>query len=107
MIAMQPKFRPGSGCGQSLANLNLEKPGELTQPVANPILPVAKITPWVRVGTAEERSSNTSSDAVVNADTVFIDNVAVRIGWHGVLRVQVDAGSELLVFATTVVDRMP
>jgi hypothetical protein len=44
---------------------------------------------------------------VVNADTVFIDNVAVRIGWHGVLRVQVDAGSELLVFATTVVDRMP
>ena len=33
--------------------------------------------------TAEELSANTSSDAVVNADKVFIDNVALRKGWSG------------------------
>jgi hypothetical protein len=43
---------------------------------------------------------------VVNADTVFIDDVAARIGWHGVLRVQVDAASEALVFATSDVDKI-
>jgi hypothetical protein len=45
LIAVQSKFRPGCECGQSLANLNAEETRELTQPVANPSLPVAKITP--------------------------------------------------------------
>jgi hypothetical protein len=65
----------------SLANLNAEKPCKLAKPVENPILPVATIPPPVRVGTAEERSSNAASDAVVvNANTVFIDDVAARAG---------------------------
>jgi hypothetical protein len=45
------------------------------EPVENPSLPVAIIPPRVRVDTAEERSSNAASDAVVNANTVFIDTV--------------------------------
>ena len=52
-------------------------------------------------------ASSASSDAVVNADKVLIDDVAARIGWHGVLRVQVDRASEVLVFATTVMDTIP
>ena len=36
-----------------------------------------------RVAAAEERSPNAASDAVVNADTVFIDDVAAGVGWHG------------------------
>ena len=66
-----------------IANLNAEKPRKLAQPVENPGLPVAKIPPRVRVAAAEERSSNAASDAVVNANTVFIDDVAAGVGWHG------------------------
>ena len=58
-------------------------PRKLAKPVENPSLPVAIIPPRVRVGTAEERSSNAASDAVVNANTVFIDDVAARVGRHG------------------------
>ena len=70
-----------------IANLNAEKARKLAKPVENASFPVAIIPPRVRVGAAEERSSNTSSDAVVNADTVFIDDVAARVGRQGRLRV--------------------
>ena len=62
-----------------IANLNAEKPRKLAKPVENPSLPVAIIPPRVRVGTAEERSSNAASDAVVNADTVLIEDVAAGV----------------------------
>jgi len=70
-----------------IANLDAEKPCKLAKPVENPSLPMAIIPPGVRVGTAEERSSNAASDAVVNANTVFIDDVAAGVGGHGRLRV--------------------
>ena len=57
-----------------IANLNAEKPRKLAKPVENPSLPVAIIPPRVRVGAAKGRSSNAASDAVVNANTVFIDD---------------------------------
>ncbi len=40
-----------------------------------------------QLGTAQERSSNAASDAVVNADTVLIDDVTAGVGRHGRLRV--------------------
>jgi hypothetical protein len=90
-----------------IANLNAEQTRELAQPIANPSLSVAVITPLVWVGTAEKRSSNTASDAVVSPDTIFIDDIAAGKGWHGTLRVQVDAASEALVFVMTQVDKIP
>src|ERR1700723_3106528 len=65
-----------------IANLNAEKPRKLAKPVKHQRLPVAKIPPSVRVGTAKERSSNAASNAVVNANTVVIDDVAAGVGWH-------------------------
>ena len=57
------------------SSINLNQPG-IEQPGGdNPAL--------VSVGAAEERSSNAASDAVVNANTVFIDDVAARLGRHG------------------------
>ncbi len=66
-----------------IANLNAEKPCKLAKPVENPSHPMAIIPPRVRVDTAEERSSNAASDSVVNANTVFIDDAAARVGMHG------------------------
>jgi hypothetical protein len=50
---------------------------------------VAIIPPGVRVGTAaaEERSSNAASDAVINANTLFIDEITAGLGRHGRPRV--------------------
>jgi hypothetical protein len=60
-----------------------------------------------KIGESRHSFVYTSSDAVVNTDTVFIDDVAARIGWHGVLRVRVDAAREAFVFAITDVYKMP
>jgi hypothetical protein len=46
---------------------------------------------------AEKRSSNLASDAVVNANTVFIDDVAARVGRHGQIRVRAGAPHERCV----------
>jgi hypothetical protein len=70
-----------------IANLNAEKPCKLAKPVENPSLPVAIIPTRVRVGAAEERSSNAASDAVVNANTVIIDEIAAGVCRHGRLQV--------------------
>jgi hypothetical protein len=70
------------------ANLNAEKPGKLAKPFENPSLAVAIILPRVRVGAAKERSPNAASDAVVNANTVFIDEIAAGISGHGQLRLR-------------------
>jgi hypothetical protein len=60
-----------------------------------------------KIGESRHSFVYTSSDAVVNTDTVFIDDLAAWIGWHGVLRVRVDAAREVLVFATTAMNRIP
>jgi hypothetical protein len=70
-----------------IANLYAEKPRKLAKPVENPSLSVAIVPSRVRVDATEERSSNAARDAVVNADTVFSDDVAASVGRHGRLRV--------------------
>ena len=42
----------------------------------------AIVQPGIRVDAAEERPSDTASDAVLNADLIFNDDLAARIRRH-------------------------
>jgi hypothetical protein len=63
-----------------IADIDSEESGELPKPIENPTLPVAVIPPGMRISTAKVSSSNAASDAVVNADTVFSDDLGACAG---------------------------
>ena len=89
------------------ADLDPEEPSELAKPINDPSPAVALITPRVPVGAAEERSSHTASDAMINADTNFIDDVAACTGRHKRLQNRASAPGEGRVFTITVMDKIP
>ena len=65
------------------ADLDAEEPGQLAQPIKNPLFSVTVILPGIRVHAAEKSPADASCDAVVNADPFFVDDLAARAGRHG------------------------
>jgi hypothetical protein len=63
-------------------NLDREEPCSLSQPIENPLLTVTKVLSGILVDATEEGPSNTSSDAVINADLVIDDDLAAGVRRH-------------------------
>jgi hypothetical protein len=64
------------------ADLDAEESGEVAQPIENPGLTVRVITTGVRVDATQESSSDAASDAVRNAHTLLVDDLAAGRGRH-------------------------
>jgi hypothetical protein len=85
---------------------NAEKSGEMAQPIKHPGLAVRVISTSVAVDAAEESSLSATSDAVIDTNTMIIDDVAACRGRHVGLHHQSRYGKLSGIFIRIVMDKI-
>ena len=63
-------------------NLDGKEPRKLAQPIENPLLTMTIVLPGILIDAAEEGPSHASSDAVINTNLVFNDDLAPCVRGH-------------------------